>query len=179
MGRGSRQCTEPAKLRGFKCDGVAGSLSIHLQVLSDITLTTSVLFKSSLHIRMLFRLEKHGRQDIIKLNYSQTAVSNFVASVQLDLHRTGRAVSYAAVINRVCEELGVKKYSEFGLGPPRQLPRLRRLSELESRLLTYVTTYAANRYNLHPAKRSVSTFACCTLQALSIAVCLQNDCDTV
>lgn len=95
---------------------------------------------------MWFRLEKHGRQDVIKLNYSQTAVSNFVASVQLDLHRTGRAVSFATVINRVCEQLGVDKYSGFGLGPPCQIPRLRRLSELERRLETYVTTYAANRY---------------------------------
>lgn len=95
---------------------------------------------------VLFRLEKHGKQDVIKSNYNQTAVSNFVASVQLDLHRTGRAVSFAAVLNRVCEQLGVDKYSDLGLGPPRQLPRLRRLSELESRLVIYVTTYVANRY---------------------------------
>lgn len=92
-----------------------------------------------------FRLEKHGRQDVIKLNYSQTVVSNFVASVQLDLHRAGRAVTFATVINRTCDQLGVNKYSDFGLGPPRHLPRLRRLSELESRLETYVTTYVANR----------------------------------
>lgn len=92
-----------------------------------------------------FRLEKHGKEDVIKLNYSQTAVSNFVASVQLDLHRAGRAVSFATVINRTCDQLGVNKYSELGLGPPRHLPRLRHLSELESRLETYVTTYVANR----------------------------------
>ena len=99
---------------------------------------------SCIHL-LLFRLEKHGRQDVIKLNYSQTAISNFAAAVQLDLHRTGRAVSFASVINRICEQLGVDNYSEFGLGPPRQLPRLRRLCELESRLETYVTTYVANR----------------------------------
>ena len=80
------------------------------------------------------------------LNYDQTVVSNFVASVQLDLHRTARSVSYATVMYRVCEQLGVSQYSDFGLGGPRQLPRLRRLSELETRLETYVTSYVANRY---------------------------------
>ena len=146
MGSSSRQCIEPAKLRGFQRDGFARSLSYNLQVRS--TLFPLVLL--SVHVPfcklMLFvRLEWKGGQEVIKLNYSQTAVSNFVASVQLDLHRTGRAVSSAAVINRVCEQMGVDRYSDFGLGPPYQLQRLRRLGEIESRLVMYVSSYVANR----------------------------------
>ena len=81
----------------------------------------------------------------MSLVYNQSAVSNFVATIQQELHRSRRHVSSGLVINQVCQQLGVLEYKELGLGNPRQLPILRRLSELESRLVTYITSYTTTR----------------------------------
>lgn len=78
-------------------------------------------------------------------NSTAAAATRAIASVRLDMHRAGRAVSVAAVVNRVCERLGVSNFSELGLGPLYLFGSLRRLCERERRLATYVNSYVANR----------------------------------
>lgn len=82
---------------------------------------------------------------VVSLVYNQSAVSNFVATIQQELHKSRRHVSSGLVVNQVCQQLGVLEYKELGLGNPHQLPILRRLSELESRVVTYITSYITTR----------------------------------
>ena len=91
------------------------------------------------------RLQRINREEIVTLVYNQHVVSNFVANVQQEMHRSKRHVASGLVISQVCQQLGVSEYKELGLGNPQQLPVLRRLSELESRLATYITSYTATR----------------------------------
>ncbi|KAL0018248.1 hypothetical protein WJX77_005089 [Trebouxia sp. C0004] len=95
--------------------------------------------------RTICRLERINGVEVVTLVYNQSAVSNFVATIQQELHRSRRHVSSGLVINQVCQQLGVLEYKELGLGNPHQLPILRRLSELESRLVTYITSYITTR----------------------------------
>ena len=83
--------------------------------------------------------------EFVTLVYNQHVVSNFVANIQQELHRSKRHVASGLVISQICQQLGVTEYKELGLGTPQQLPVLRRLSELEGRLVTYITSYTATR----------------------------------
>lgn len=70
-------------------------------------------------------------------------------TVRQELHRSKRHVSSGIVISKVCQQLGVREYKDLGLGNSSQLRPLRQLSELESRVVTFITTYVATRYWTH------------------------------
>lgn len=104
------------------------------------------------------RLQRINGVEVVTLVYNQHVVSSFVANIQQELHRSKRHIASGLVISQICQQLGVTEYKELGLGTPQQLPVLRRLSELEGRLVTYITSYIATRLQPDIVPVSIVTY---------------------
>ena len=64
-----------------------------------------------------------------------------LASIRRDLHRQGRHVSSDAVLEQACQELGVSRLWDLGLGPPEQLAAVQEVKKLEQLIFFCITSY--------------------------------------
>lgn len=91
------------------------------------------------------RVVPHGSHQVLVAVYPVKVVERFLKDLRRSHCQQGKHVSVAALTAGLCQQLGVARFEDLGVGKPSQVTSLRALTELERRVAAHISAYPATR----------------------------------